>query len=119
MLNHGKYIYKQSRFEKIINMVYATNIAMMITFIAYMSMRNYIWLNAHVDKLLYIYTEPETDITEVTFKVVFSFFLLFIRFVPLDLILVLEIIKIWYGSFIEYDATMIEITESGLRSCRV
>jgi len=106
--NLGQFRFKQSSFEKRTNIVYVFNVFLIALICLLMAVGNYISTSRWVETKQYIF--PENDGTKPIVTSVFSFFsfyLLVYSFLPLELIMSVEVIKLCVAYFIEQDSEMI------------
>ena len=110
--NQGKNTSKVSRTEKQLNKVYCYQI--LLTILLSFGMTQF---GSGIDKEL---TDFWNYLDE-SFVHFWRFFVLLARFVPLEVLLIVEISKIAYSNFIEWDAEMIAIEKSpsALQHCSV
>jgi len=86
-----------------------------------MSGRLYISVRDEKDQLTYIFPEKDTSATYWAANGFGSFYILMNSFIPLSLVVTLEISKLWYAKFIEEDVDMISIDydSTEINQCRV
>lgn len=120
IMNLGGYQFKRSRFEKVLNVLLVGNLCMSLTctIIGALGSMGFNHANWHRN-YLYEGINPIEDI-EVdgvmvptvnkdalgfwTFQAFFRFYLVVNSFVPLDLLVIIELSKMFYTNFIEMDA---------------
>jgi phospholipid-translocating ATPase len=114
VLNQGKYIFKYSHLEKAINLITLWNM-FVIFFLALIMTLNYnSFLNKWSDSstqtsgaYYLFYGSPKN----LAFKVFGSYYLLFNQFIPFELIIIIEMMKIWYTAFIQRDIILHNVDE--------
>ncbi|CDW80053.1 probable phospholipid-transporting atpase ih [Stylonychia lemnae] len=120
-LNQGSYHYKQSLIEKQLNIILFINLFIILGVSAIMAGRLFSSVRDEGKSLKYIFPEENPDPTFYAGTGFASFYILMNSFIPLSLVITLEISKLWYSKFIEDDAEMITIVDDGasIDSCRV
>lgn len=108
ILNQGKYAFKQSQIEKKINLVLLFNIVIILTFSGIFAGRLYHFILEHGSKMRYVYPEPVIDAAGYAGNAYASFFIIFNSLIPLAMLVTLEIAKLAYSPYIEYDVEMID-----------
>ena len=104
MMNMGKYKFKQSRFEKVLNGILIANLAMAIilAIINVILYRSWMIKMTNVpEKSFYLF--QGIDKKGLGIKNFMSIYLIVNQFVPLDLLVVLEISKLVYTGLMESD----------------
>lgn len=102
ILNLGSYHFKMSRLEKKLNYVLVFNVLVMFLLATVLTLCNHSFNKAYFNEYTYIFESNEANpvtARELTFKVFFSFYLILNSYVPLDLVLCLEIAKMLYTPF--------------------
>jgi magnesium-transporting ATPase (P-type) len=107
VMNLGKYRHKKSRLEVLLNFVILCNLIVALALGVLGAILNHFWVSTHFQQADYIFFKS-TPSPSISVKAFFSFFLILNSFVPLDLLVILEISKLWYTPFMEWDATMVE-----------
>jgi len=105
VMNEGSYKFKQSQLDRNINYLMAWNIFQMLTIAALMTWICYHFLIKNYTTDTYLF-EASPSIRSLTISAYGSYFLLLNQFVPLELVLTIEMIKIFVVSFIENDVHM-------------
>lgn len=120
ILNQGKYRFKQSHVDQMINKVLLMNIVLMLSFGVVLAYMNYLFAVDNIPNHPYIFQYSETARVQA-FKSFGSFFLLNNSFIPLDLAVGLEMGKFLYIFFLEADLQMTVFDEDkrDLVSCSV
>lgn len=117
--NQGKYIFKQSQLEKATNWITFWNM-FLIFFLALIMTFNY---NAFVTKYssqsptegaFYIFDGSPQNLV---FKVFGSYYLLFNQFIPFELIIIIEMVKLYYTVYVQRDVQLWNIEAQN--SCQV
>jgi len=108
IMNLGQYRFKRSRFETVLNYVLVFNLLLAIVFAVCGAVMNAFWTSSHIDTHLYIFQQLDSSDSAflTSFKVFFSMYLIVNSFVPLDLLVALEISKLVYTPFFDADAEM-------------
>jgi len=78
----------------------------MLTMAASLALANYTFNMKHYNSYLYVFQKPEFTEAGLAFRAFFSFYLILNSYVPLDLIIEIEIAKLIYTPFMECDAEM-------------
>jgi magnesium-transporting ATPase (P-type) len=115
-MNLGGYNFKRSRFEKILNMILVGNLMLTLTCttlgtLGCMAFNNANWHRNYLFEKININLDGGFDDSELgfwTLKAFFRFYLVVNSFVPLDLLVIIELSKLFYTNFIEMDAWMME-----------
>lgn len=124
IMNLGGYQFKRSRFEKVLNVLLVGNLCLSLTCtiigaLGSMSFnhsnwhRNYLYegINPIEDLVIdgvVVPTVNKDALSFWTFQAFFRFYLVVNSFVPLDLLVIIELSKMFYTNFIEADAWMME-----------
>lgn len=106
LMNLGTYKTKMSRLEKSLNLFLLCNVLLMLTLASTLTYRNYQFNKAHFEKHLYIFENSPLSRIELTQAAGASFYLIMNQYVPMDLVIALELIKIVSTAFMEADADM-------------
>lgn len=120
VMNQGAYRFKQSQLDKAINWITVWNMTVMFLLALIMATRASVWNNEYINVTtetsgaFYIFQEEPEN---VTVKVFGSFYLLFNQFIPFELLIILEMVKMYYSVFIQEDVVLQNI-EAG-KSCMV
>jgi len=119
-LNQGNYKYKSSSTEKNLNLIFTWQIFWIFGISFIMSVISHFFLTLNFDDMPYVFDSGPNK-SWVVFYQFFSFWLLMTRFLPLDVIVNVEVGKIFASKFIEFDSEMISVdAENGeLKACRV
>lgn len=106
VLNQGKYHFKQSRLDKAINWITVWNMFLIFVMAGFMTARASAFLTKYRDPqnglngAYYIFEDSPDDLG---FKAFGSFYLLFNQFIPFELLIIIEMVKMYYTSWIESD----------------
>jgi len=108
IMNLGQYRFKKSRFESILNYVLVFNLCLALLLSTIASFQNAWWTEGHIQDHQYIYEklDVKTGSSLSAAKAFFSFYLIVNSFVPLDLLVALEISKLVYTPYMEGDGEM-------------
>ena len=108
ILNQGKYNFKQSKLDQMINIFLGWNVAAMLLFSAALSYGcyNFVLENKMYHSYLFM---GSADAKTQAVQVFGSFYLLNNSFIPLDIAVGLEVAKLIYVYFIENDVQMFVI----------
>ena len=107
--NQGTYKVKQSRLERMTNIFLLINLAFMLSMALSLTIANYYFNLRNYDAYFYIFEKSEFTEGELAFRAFFSFYLILNAYIPLDLIIVIEIAKLISTPFMENDVEMIQI----------
>ena len=114
MLNQGQYKLKRSQVEKKLNILVLINILVLMTLDGIMCGLCYRWIVKHIVKLPYLWlpaavkkTGIEATAFNSTKKLIASYYLLFNQFIPLTLVVLLEMGKLHFTRNMENDADMV------------
>jgi len=105
IMNLGKYIFKQSQFEKVLNFILVGNLILALICAAVNVVFFVGWTDANKDTAEYIFDLSENT-PNMWIKNLFSVYLIVNSFVPLDLLVALELSKLFYTSYMENDVQM-------------
>ena len=105
-MNQGRYQFKQSQLDRNINYLMAWNIVLLLVIASIMTYNSNQFIREYRDVAPYMFYDADNT-TAMTISVFGSFFLLLNQFVPMELILTLEMVKIFVLIFIENDVHMI------------
>jgi magnesium-transporting ATPase (P-type) len=105
VMNQGKYQFKQSQLDRNINYLMAWNIVLLLVIASIMTHNSNQFIRKYRDLAPYMFYGADDTLT-MTISVFGSFFLLLNQFVPMELILTLEMVKIFVLIFIENDIHM-------------
>lgn len=119
ILNQGHYSYKYSSIEKKLNRIFLIQIFQVFFLCVVFTLCGFGFISENENSPQYNISEDNSS--NVVLFSFFSFFLMLMRLVPLDLIINTELGKIFVSKFIEADADMVKLdTESGdLIKCKV
>jgi phospholipid-translocating ATPase len=113
VMNQGKYIFKQSQLDKAINLITIWNMLVIFILATIMTLKAFSFLDENMPEggggAAYIFYGAPSDLGIKAFG---SYYLLFNQFIPFELIIILEMVKIHYTGFIEADVHLIN-EESG------
>lgn len=122
-LNNGTFVFKQSQMDKDFNKTVLIFILIIIVLLIIFSSLYYNSISSLGPKMKYIYPEDKINFTSYTLLSLGSFFLLYNQFVPLSIIVVMEVVKSFYALIIWNDAEMIgydhynqEVTRSTVKN---
>lgn len=105
ILNQGKYRFKQSHVDGMVNKILAINIVIMLTLCSVMAYLNYRFSTSHEERYTYIFEKSESP-EVLAVKAFGSFFLINNSFIPIDLAVGLEMGKAMYIYFLQSDSHM-------------
>ena len=108
ILNLGKYVYKMSSFEKILNNIMVINLLLAITIGLITAGVSVAWRSDH-ESHWYIFENYSTD-----GEYVINFFRVYLivnSFVPLDLLAMLELSKLMFTPVMQNDVEMMYVDE--------
>ena len=108
-MNQGRYKAKISKIERLLNHFLLINVILMLTMAICLSIACYYFNLAHFSNHWYIFQLPTHDEFGLAWRAFFSFYLILNSYVPLDLIVTLEISKFIYTSIMQADAEMKQI----------
>ena len=94
IMNLGKYVFKMSSFEKILNRIMVINLLLAITIALLSAIVTVVWTNNNIDEMTHIY--EDYDKSGHYFIGFFRIYLIVNSFVPLDLLAMLEISKLMF-----------------------
>lgn len=106
IMNQGKYKFKKSLNEKIVNIFLAWNVFLMLIPMGLSLMSIcYSFVSTHLN---HTYLFPESDYSPIVamLQAYGSFYLLDNSFIPLDLVVLVDTAKIAYAIVMEWDANM-------------
>lgn len=106
IMNLGKYVFKMSSFEKILNRIMVLNLLLAI-FIALMTAIVAVVFNSNHESHEYLFYDY--DKSGEYFIAFFRVYLIVNSFVPLDLLAMLELSKIMISPMMEYDTEMMVV----------
>ena len=109
IMNQGSYKTKVSRIEKLFNVVLLVNVIIMLVFALALTIANYSFNQVSFDTHSYIFENSSLTKEGTSGAVFFSFYLLLNSYVPLDLVIIVEISKMIYTYFMEQDAQMMRL----------
>ena len=109
ILNLGKYVYKMSSFEKILNRIMVINLLLAITIAIFTAIGAKVWNDGHRE---HQYIFEDYDDSGEYFILLFRIYLIVNSFVPLDLLAMLEISKLMFTPMMQNDAEMVYVEES-------
>ena len=120
ILNQGKYRFKQSHVDQMINKILAINIVLMLSMCATIAYFNYRFASRHAKSHTYIFEGSESP-EVLAAKSFGSFFLINNSFIPIDLAVGLEMGKVMYVYFMHYDdhMTVFDSDKRDLVTCSV
>lgn len=109
ILNLGKYVYKMSSFDKILNTIMVLNLLAAIVIALLTAIVSIVWWKDH-EEHQYIYENFNSDAIYLIYT--FRVYLIVNSFVPLDLLAMLEISKLMFKPMMEADTEMIIVEPS-------
>ncbi len=111
ILNLGKYVYKMSSFDRILNTIMVLNLLAAIFIALITAIVSITWWKDH-EEHFYIY--ENFDSTAIYLIYTFRVYLIVNSFVPLDLLAMLELSKLLFTPIMEADTEMM-IVEPSIR----
>jgi magnesium-transporting ATPase (P-type) len=108
-MNQGRYKAKISKLERTLNYFLLINVILMLTMAISLSIACYYFNLKHYSTYLYIFQLPSHDEFGLAWRAFFSFYLILNSYIPLDLIVTLEIAKFIYTSIMQADAEMKQV----------
>ena len=105
IMNQGKYGFKQSKLYKGINALMAFNILLIVSIAAVFAALNYSFVTDYEDTAEYLFQDADPP-SEQAGRAFFSFYLLFNQFVPMELLISLEMVQIVNVVFMDNDSEM-------------
>ena len=111
VMNQGKYIFKQSKLYRGINYLMLINVLLIIILAGVCAYFNYQNILENQDKAKYIFFNVGDNIDKLTRDSFFSFYLLFNQFVPMELLISLEMVQIFNIVFMDNDTEMTYVDE--------
>ena len=111
IMNQGKYRFKQSSLYKGINALMTFNIALELTIAAIYASQTSIFVKENYDSCQYIFYDAP-DASEQALNAFFSFYLLLNQFVPMELLIILEMAQIFVVKYIDNDSEMTYAVEA-------
>ena len=109
ILNLGKYVYKMSSFERILNRIMVINLILAIVIAIFTAVVAKVWNNNNRD---HQYIFENYDDGGEYFIALFRVYLIVNSFVPLDLLAMLEISKLMFTPMMQNDAEMVYVEPS-------
>ena len=106
IMNQGKYRFKQSSLYKGINALMTFNILMILIIAGAFASQTYTFVTENQEKMDYVFTEDTPSASDQAFSAFFSFYLLFNQFVPMELLIILEMAQIFVVKYIDNDSEM-------------
>lgn len=102
LLNSGRYVYKKSFTDKVVNQICIIQIVLMLVIAGGMTIGNIVFNTQNRDEIEYALDGAVSN-GGLAGLVFFTYWLILIRFIPLDLLVNLELSKIIIAFFIERD----------------
>ena len=102
IMNQGKYRFKQSSLYKGINALMTFNIVLILVIAGIYASQTSTFVNAEYSRMNYIFQDAP-DAAEQALSAFFSFYLLFNQFVPMELLIILEMAQIFVVKYIDND----------------
>lgn len=109
IMNQGKYQFKQSKLYIAINYLMLFNTLLILVFAGIFASLNYGFNEDNQSTALYIFYGDTDTYKNQALKVFFSFYLLLNQFVPLELLIILEMVQIFVVMFYTNDSNMLHI----------
>ena len=109
IMNQGSYKLKVSKIERWLNYILLFNLVVMLIMGAGLTLGNYLFNQRIFDRYTYLFTDQSDSKESIAAKVFFSFYLMLNGFVPLDLVISIELGKLIMTPFFECDVEMIEV----------
>jgi len=103
IMNLGKYVFKMSSFEKILNKIMLINLALAISIAIVTSIVTVTWNSSHKD---HYYLFDRYNSSGEYIIALFRIYLIVNSFVPLDLLAMLELSKLMFTPLMQFDAEM-------------
>ena len=100
IMNQGKYRFKQSSLYKGINALMTLNIILILVIAGIFASKTSTFVNDNYTKMNYIFQDAP-NASEQAFTTFFSFYLLFNQFVPMELLIILEMAQIFVVKYID------------------
>ena len=105
VLNQGEYgSSKLTRLELFFNKIVLIQTISIIVLAVMFAMLNLWFISKHIDDWIYLFYNA--DQADLVFKSFWSFYLVLNRFVPFELVIIIEMCKIHYSLFITWDALL-------------
>ena len=119
-LNQGALKYKASNTEKTLNRIYVIQAVSVVLLSVLLGMLGYFFMEENREKMQHIFYDL-SSIEERPVILILTFWLLLVRYLPLDVVMLSETGKVIYSKFMELDARMMTVdTFSGdIISCKV
>ena len=105
IMNQGRYQFKQSSLNKGINALMGFNIVVILVIAGIYSLFTADFVNANYDSCQYLFYDAP-DAKSQALSAFFSFYLLFNQFVPMELLIILEMAQIFVVTYIDNDSEM-------------
>lgn len=109
--NQGKLKFKRSRTDFTLNKMYIIQAISVVIIASVLGALGYQFLRQYRDQKLYIFEGLHRS-EERPVIIVLTFWLLLVRFLPLDAVLISETSKMIYSKFIEADARLMSVDRS-------
>lgn len=106
--NQGTLKYKSSNTERTLNKIYIIQSITVITLAIIFGLIGWGFLTRNKDKMPYLF-EGIKEIEERPIVIILTFFLLFVRYLPLDVVMLSETGKMIYSNFMQWDARMMSV----------
>ena len=106
IMNLGKYVYKMSSFDKILNRIMVLNLLLAISIALIFAIFSVVWYKNH-EEHYYIWEDFNSDAMYIIYM--FRIYLIVNSFVPLDLLAMLEISKLLFTPIMQDDAEMMVV----------
>ena len=104
IMNLGRYVYKISRIEAMLNYFSAINLAAMLFMAGMLSIANYRFNEKFSESYGYIFQKSKLSNSQYASAAFFSFYLILNGYIPLDLLLCIEVSKFLCTPFMQADA---------------
>lgn len=106
IMNLGRYVYKISRVEAMLNYFSAINLSAMLFMAGMLTIANYRFNSEVSNSYGYIFYKSKLTNSQYASAAFFSFYLILNGYIPLDLLLCIEISKFLCTPFMQADAEM-------------
>ena len=111
ILNQGKLTYKKSNLEVTLNRIYIIQALSVAVLSIFLGSLGYDFMEQNREKMLYVFEDLDFPEDRV-WILILTFWLLLVRYLPLDVVLLSETGKIIYSKFMEYDARMMTVDKT-------
>jgi len=111
ILNQGTLKYKASNTERTLNKIYIIQAISVVIFSLLLGFLGNAFMRRNRDTMTYLF-EKLGEMEERPLNLILTFWLLLVRFLPLDVVMLSETGKIFYSKFMEIDARMMSVDSS-------